>query len=152
MARNPWAFKIDYVKAIAEDQAMIDILSNHKLIAVCAQVSDMVGNQRNPHEWLIWETDILNIDTIKERAGLYGLSLQDVSNLLKYTECSHIEIPGLPNTSNDWFKAGKLALEALEAIHPKSFPYMMTEAKRKEYLTKYKTDLARHKRNQLKNK
>jgi hypothetical protein len=147
-----FGYAINYAKEIAYDQSMIDILSNPTLIAVCALVTDNTFASLEPWEWLVNDNaqdGILPVKQIASRANLFGLTLQNVSDLMAYLDMG--EIPGLPEVSKDWYKQGKEMQAKISTIFTPAFPYVMTEAKRKKALAKYKSDLARHKRNQLKN-
>lgn len=151
--KNPWSFKIDYDKAIAEDERLIALYTNALNKGVFLP-EDCAGAS-----WSIVDLLVVN-SALAESLGVSRLDLgdlmifadYDVSNVntqlvspfhgdlrALYDECAAI---------SGAYRRGAEIYARLRAIYPE--PYLLTASQLTTSIKRFRTDLARHKRNKLK--
>lgn len=141
-----WGYKIDYAKAIAADEARIAWLSSE----MCARIAqellpgarlafpDYVG-------WTAYQLITYRADGILGRAAAFGLTPDDIRALAFVSNEDRQDIIGVVGEpiSGDYAR-GKTVAARCDAID------IHTESQRIAALSKAKADLARHKRNAVK--
>lgn len=143
-ARNPFAYKLDYAAAIAEDNARIARLTAPEAVAASAHLETIrgslpyVGNIGNGADFLLCAFE----GTIA-RAAILGIDAETLACFLLYTETDGNErFEGYPMSNPvAWYKQGKAACEAVTAI-PVDVPEVRAAA-----LKHARASLARHTRN-----
>lgn len=135
---NPWGYKIDYDKEIAEDLRCIAIVENQLKLAETFTDKDRDAIARG----FIYISSYMAADP--ERAALaMGLELQHVCDFLAWND---YDVPRMREASPGW--ATRAA--AVERMIRERYDVMFWGRDLKKTLSKYKADLARHQRNKVK--
>jgi hypothetical protein len=141
---SPFGYKIDYDKAIAEDQRQIDLYDSELVRAISAALTEEeVGWMRQGYHVSAFTFLLGAHDTLNEaRLAILGVSLDDLGRALFSADIgSQYEVR--PQTREEWAAADALRAR-LEAIP------VLEEAHRVKHLKHAKTALSRHRRNQAK--
>jgi hypothetical protein len=147
--QNPWAFKIDYDRAIQDDEKLITRLESPALLAC---IADFL-----PEEWenvkqgycysapfVILNTyHLLGLDRAILRASFFGLSADDARALCFYVFSNYDGFLGQAQPGD--YARGEEIAKMWQDFR------VMSEEDRVKRLKHTKTSLARHRRNKSKN-
>ena len=146
---NPWSHKIDYAKAIAEDEREIALYDSPAVKTIAASLDadelrwlkEGVCPQDNPYWLLLNGSD----EKRTERLTVFGLTEVDLACAAFYNGDSFpVEIACRCVSGGPDFRRGREVVELLKDIP------VLTEQNRLRFLKQSKASLARHKRNQIK--
>lgn len=151
--RSGFGFKIDYDRAIADDERMIAKLTDPALIAASATMTDA--------EWVTYEEHRVDViwwaalDPARtaERLAIVGLTLKEAHDLLFATYNDDVNADdmlraafGAVDVNAASYRNGEDLGKRFEEFHRD----LHRPAKRAEHLKAYKARLARHRRNKAK--
>ena len=140
-----WGIKIDYVKAIAEDRARVALYDGALLRGICMSLTEeerswVAGNGLyTVSAWVVRYPD-----RRIERAALTGVTLEEHVCAALVNESDPPDLNSQPEPEN-WYRRGRDCEKRFAFVAE-----IVTEERRRKLLSKAKTDLARHTRNQVK--
>lgn len=146
---NPWSHKIDYVKAIAEDEREIALYSSPavKVFAASFTAEELHWwkEGRCPRENPYWLLLHGSAEKRPERLAVLGITEFDLACAALYMgDDFPVELGCRCVSGGPDFRRGKEVAKLLENIP------VLTEEVRLMFLKQSKASLARHKRNQIK--
>lgn len=144
--RNPWAFRIDYPREIAADEAEISQLTEPGYVAACRLVTDEEAphlRQLHALEWVAfgWSKELRSAVEIELRAGLLGLTVAELADYGRFAEWetlpAEVERQGV-------YRRGEAVAKRFDGL------VLRSEPERVGALKHARAALARHKRNAAK--
>lgn len=150
--RSDFGFKINYDRAIADDERMIAKLTDPALIAASDTMTDAEWTTYDGHNVdVIWWA-AMDPSRTAERLAIVGLTLKDAHDMLFATYNLDRDAPifvaayGALDVNAASYRNGQDVAKRFEEFH---FDLHRPE-KRAEHLKAYKARLARHRRNKAK--
>ena len=140
-----WGIKIDYAKAIAEDRAQVALYDGALMRAISASLTTEEQAWVSQNGYYGVSGWVVRYPALRaDRAAVTGVALEEHVCAALVEESDPPDLKSDPEPEG-WYRRGRACQDRFKHVGE-----IVTEEKRRKLLSKARTDLARHLRNQAK--